>query len=367
MIGVADLYVLGGGQPGMALQRPVVLPRAKALPAVLAAVLAVLTAGCGRRAAEWKETRTLMGTLVSVTAVAGAEDVARAAVEAAFGAVARVEGLMSLHDEASELSLVNAGVGEGLVAVSAETFSVLEAALGYCEASGGAFDVTVGPLVRAWGFYRSGEAGVPPEVAIAALLPSVGWETVKLEPESRAVSFAREGMEIDLGAIAKGYAADVAAEAALAAGARAVLVDAGGDIRCAGLTAQGCPWRIGVQHPRRRGELVGVLEITDRAVTTSGDYERFFVYDGVRYAHIIDPRTGWPVANGVESVTVLAPTAMQADALSTSLFVLGPVEGLALAGEYPGVSALIMTADPLDPGRLVYHRTPDLADLELSQ
>ncbi|GAH79347.1 unnamed protein product, partial [marine sediment metagenome] len=121
-------------------------------------------------------------------------------------------------------------------------------------------------------------------------------------------------------------------------------------------------WRIGLQHPRKRDEYVRIFELTDCAVATSGDYERFFVHEGVRYAHIIDARTGWPVGNGVESATVLAPTATQADALSTSIFVLGAEEGLELIRGYGGVSAMIITADPGDPLGAVFHCTPDLAE-----
>ncbi|GAH80068.1 unnamed protein product, partial [marine sediment metagenome] len=175
----------------------------------------VLICGCGREGVMLSASRTQMGTLVAITAVAPTEEVARRALEAGFAEVARVEAVMSLHDPDSDLSRMNAEASGGTATVSDEMMALLEEALGYCEATGGAFDITIGPVVRAWGFHRLDGRMMGAE-DVAALMPTVGWDKLRLDPAAGTVSFDVPGMEVDLGAIAKGYAADRAAEAMVA-------------------------------------------------------------------------------------------------------------------------------------------------------
>ena len=185
---------------------------------------------------------------------------------------------------------------------------------------------------------------MPTPGAIAKKLPLVGYKNIQFDDSSHSVGFAVDGMGLDLGAIAKGWAVDRAMEKIMARGIHNAIIDAGGDLRIIGARPGKDFWRIGVQHPRDQGALLMTFELKDTAIVTSGDYERFFIADGVRYHHVLDPATGQP-ARGCQSVTVLAPTAAEADACATAAFVLGPAQGLAFLRARPGVRGVIVGAD----------------------
>ncbi len=256
-----------------------------------------------------------------------------------------VDKLMSTYREDSELVRLNRHAADSPFPVSAETLEVLEAASAVSEATGGAFDITVGPLVDAWGFGPQRAGGQPAPEALAALLRSVGWRKLRLDRSRRTVSKSAPTLHCDLSGIAKGYAVDRAAEALAALGCRAYLVEVGGELRAAGANAAGRPWRVGIERPDSAGRMVHrILRITDTAVATSGDYRNFQVINGRRYSHILDPRTGQPAARGAASATVLHPSAMRADALATALLVLGEAEGLALA-ERADLAVLLLLRD----------------------
>ncbi|HEY9900788.1 MAG TPA: FAD:protein FMN transferase [Pantanalinema sp.] len=280
------------------------------------------------------QVRYAMGTLWTIEARGPGVD---EAMERAFTEVKRLDGCLSTYRPESELSRVNRGAARGWVGVSAETLALLRRSLSYAEQSGGAFDPTVAPLVRAWGFkyldYR-----MPDEAAIARARAKVGYRGVRLDPR-RGVRFERPGMELDLGAIAKGYAVDRALAVLRANGAIAARVDAGGNQGVWGPPEVGEAWSFGIKHPREEGEVLGVVPLKAGGVSTSGDAERGFWKDGVRYGHVVDPATGRPV-QGRLSVTVVAPTAEEADALSTTLYVLGPERGRAYLANHPGAAAL---------------------------
>jgi thiamine biosynthesis lipoprotein len=228
-------------------------------------------------------------------------------------------------------------------------FQTMMAASRQChDASGGAFNPAVGPLVEAWGFFRGGAAHdfPPSETAIAEALALCDFAQVELHGNG-ATRLNREGMRLDFGAIAKGYAVDVAFERLLAAGHSNLIVNLGGNMRCEGERPGGGLWRVAVRDPRGGldGEAMGMLRLGGGlAVATSGDYEQFFELDGRRYSHIMDPRTGRPVA-GMAQVTVVARTAAEADALSTACFVLGAEAGAALLAKHPGSGAMFVTVD----------------------
>jgi len=271
-------------------------------------------------AAEQRDGFFAMDTVVELTSVGGDR-----APEAARRAVKDVEGWADCYESGAELYRLNLSAGGGPVRVSKGLAEVLEVALRVAEKSGGAFDPTVLPLIEAYGF--NGEKyRVPGNGEIAEILPHVDYRRIGLNGDSVEIP---EGFALDLGGAAKGYAVDRALDAMKAAGAEAGLVNIGGDISAFGERAGGGPWTIGVQHPRAPGELFAVLELQDGAVATSGDYERYFVVDGVRYHHILDPKTGRP-ARGLVSVTVTAPSCVLADAYATAVFVLGPERGMAL-------------------------------------
>jgi len=287
---------------------------------------------------ELRRARLLMGTVVEITLLdGGAENNAEAALEAAFNAMAEVEACMSAHRDDSETARLN--VAAGPLEVSAATAEVLELGLRVAAASGGAFDLTLGRLKALWGFDGDGPR-VPDDAEIAAALRGIGPEALRLE--GRRVTKGDAVLGIDLGAIAKGYAVDRAVAALQAAGIRRASVNAGGDLRLLG-NHGGRPWRIGIQHPRDPQGVLVTLELAAAAVVTSGDYERFFEVDGVRYHHILDPRDGRP-ADACQSVTVVAASAAEADALATAAFVLGPEAGRLLVESWGGM-ALIVAAD----------------------
>lgn len=292
---------------------------------------------------EHVESQFLMDTYVTVRAFGeGAKD----AVSAAFEEMRRIEGLTSRFVPTSDVSRVNQAAGLDPVQVSDETFMLLEKAQECSELSGGAFDVTIGPVVDAWGFGTE-SPHVPDPDTLAKAVALVNFRAVELDPGQKTVRLATPGMSIDLGGIAKGYAADRAAAVLREHGVRHALIDAGGNIVAVGTRPDGSPWHIGIRDPRGSGptDTIGpVVEISDAAVVTSGDYERFFIEGGQRYHHIFDPKTGRP-ADRAESATIIAPNSVDADILSTAVFVLGPVEGPKILEGLNGVSAMVVGAD----------------------
>jgi thiamine biosynthesis lipoprotein len=277
----------------------------------------------------------LMGTFFDIQVVGEDEDRARSAIAEAFAEIARVEELLSEWRESSQISEVNRNAGRGPVVVGPELYTVIERSIRISELTGGAFDVTFAACGGLWSFR---EGRVPAAEQIEACLDHVGYGRLRLDPGASSIELPAEGMRIGIGGIGKGFGVDRAAELLESHGFSDYIVDGGGDVRLSGATV-GRPWRVGIAHPRRRGELYGRIEANRGAVVTSGDYERYFERDGRLYHHILDPATGRPATRSV-AVTVMAPTALEADALATGLFVLGPDEGTALVERLDGVEAL---------------------------
>lgn len=282
-----------------------------------------------------------MGTVVQITVAGTSEANARSAMEAAFAEIERVDALVSSYRQESLVALVNREGHNRKISLDKDTFELLRSAVSMSEQSDGAFDVTIWPVSRFWGFDKGGS--LPDKDALEDALKKVGHKYLILDKSSNSVGFKIEGMGIDLGAIAKGWAVDRAMRVLTARGIAHAIVDAGGDLRIVGGRPGKGFWRIGVQHPREQGELLLSLDLTDTAIVTSGDYERFFMQGGVRYHHILDPATGMPAA-GCTSVTVLAPTAAEADAAATAAFVLGAERGISFLRSRPGVRGLIVDA-----------------------
>ncbi len=295
-----------------------------------ALLLAGLAAGCGPAREGETITREFPGMGTTGSLVAPASDAARARDWTArcLAIVADLEARLSVFRPESDLSRVNAAGGTGVV-VSADSLNLIQAALDIGRESGGAFDLTVGPLMAAWGFRGKTPPTSPPtEEEIDEAMQSVGSGHITIS--GRVVRVDRPGVRLDAGGIGKGLAVDRCWEALRHAGARGFLINLGGNMRASGRPANTRPWSVGVRNPFHTDQLLGRLRLEDgMAVATSGHYERFVTIDGVRYAHIMDPRSGRPV-RGMAGVTVLARTAMEADALSTTLFVLGPEAGLAM-------------------------------------
>ncbi|MDR1611658.1 MAG: FAD:protein FMN transferase [Planctomycetota bacterium] len=247
----------------------------------------------------------------------------------AVAAIREVDRLMSPFGEESDVRRLNAAEAGEWVEVSPETWTVVMDALRWHRLSGGAFDPTIGPLKRLFRFDGGELRAWPDETALAEARSKVGAQKLRFEREGMRLIRERPGMLLDLGAIAKGYAVDRAIEVLLRENVASALVEVGGEIRTIGMKGGpgGRPWRTGVRDPRK-DDVLAVMEMSGGAVATSGDYESFFLFDGKRYQHIIDPRTGMPLTGAAASVTVRHPTScMAADALATTLVVLGPDAG----------------------------------------
>lgn len=265
--------------------------------------------------------------------------------EAVADALDGVDLAMSTYKPNSELMRLNRYPVGSVMKISAGLRRVLEKAAEVSAATGGAFDITVGPLVDRWGFGPEDLETEPTISEIDSLLLRVDWKSVGLSPEG--ASRARDGLRLDLSAIAKGFGADMAATALEELGISRYLVEVGGEIRVRGHSDHGRPWQIGVEKPdTMTRESVAVLGLTSGGMATSGDYRNYREVDGKRVSHTIDPRTGWPIDHRLASVTVLADDCVTADAWATALNVLGPDEGLSLAKEAGiAVYMLVRTAD----------------------
>jgi thiamine biosynthesis lipoprotein len=286
----------------------------------------------------FRQSRILMGTSVEITVSQVDPKTAEKAVEAAFQEVERINRLMSHYRPDSEVSQISRHAGEKEVRVSPETLAVIEQALYFSRLSGGAFDITIGPVFRLWNF-REGK--IPDGEELRENLKRVDYKRIRVDRSRSTVYLDDPRMELDLGAIAKGYAVDRAGEVLKKRGVENFLVNAGGDLRVAGRKEKEIPWTIGIQHPRLPSDLIVKVQSKNAGIATSGDYEKYFLKDGERYHHILVPSSGLP-ARECQSVTILAPTAMEADALATTVFVLGPGKGFALIEEMPNVHALIV-------------------------
>lgn len=287
-----------------------------------------------------------MGTSYHITVVDAPDGAGRAEYQSDIDrALARIDASMSTWRADSEISRLNAApVGEAF-ALSEELHAVLAESVRVSALSGGAFDVTVAPVLAAWGFGpRSPGPRVPDAAQLASLAGNVGSAGFVLSHDPPGL-LKRAPRSFELSAIAPGFAVDVVAEAFLARGARDFMIEIGGEVRTAGQNPDGKPWRIGVEQPDAPpGTPVIAVSLRDEAVSTSGDYREFFVADGKRYSHTIDPRTLRPVSHRLASVTVIAPTCMRGDAMSTALMVLGPEAGMALA-EREGLAVYMLLRD----------------------
>lgn len=283
-----------------------------------------------------------MDTLVSIRASGKG---ARQAVDQAFDEIRSVEFLLSSYVPSSDISRVNSEAGRGYVTVSSDTLWVLERARQFYWKTSGAFDVTVAPLVRLWGF-DSGNYRVPTNEEIQDVLQLVGFDKVLIDEVQVAVRFEREGMSLDLGGVGKGYAVDRAYSLLEKQEVDSAFISAGtSSIRVLGAKPGGKPWRVGIGHPRSPGEYLGVISLrSGDALGTSGDYQQYFEKDGVVYSHIIDPHTGLQPRD-LSAVTILARNALDADILSTAVFVLGSVKGMELVESLKGVEAVLFTAN----------------------
>jgi thiamine biosynthesis lipoprotein len=285
-----------------------------------------------------------MGTEVSF-AVFTVDDVGgQKAIGDAISEIRRLEAMMTTWRDDSEISRINQNAGIQPVAVSPETIEVIDAAEQSSKLSGGAFDISFYALKGLWHFDEDREAKIPPLAEIKKRLSLIDYRKIKVDHEKRTVFLEKKGMAINLGGIAKGYAVDRAVAVLKRAGFANAIVQAGGDLMCAGSKA-GQPWTSGIRDPRgARGEVFAVMRLVDHAFSTAGDYERYFVIDGKRYHHIIDPRTGFPAMQS-RSVTIYAPNATLADGIDDAIFILGWKKGFEMIDKLEDVGAVVVDGE----------------------
>ncbi len=297
--------------------------------------------GCGKPKQFFSQTQVLMGTIAEIKIISEDPILAEETIKRCFERIKEIDDKMSVHNPESELSLLNRSAGKGM-RVSKDLFYVLEKSLAYAKLSDGGFDVTIGPLTELWGFSED-KGIVPSRAQIAQKAVLVDYQQVRLNPRNREVFLPIEGMKIDLGGVAKGYAVEEAMEIIKAAGIKDALVDIGRNIKVIGKNPYNKPWMIGLAHPRKVGEILSAFPLKGgMSVATSGDYEHFFIEDGRRYHHLLDPKSGYPT-NLCISVTIITPSAMIADILSTAVFVLGEVAGMELLEKLDTVEGVIVT------------------------
>jgi thiamine biosynthesis lipoprotein len=313
-------------------------------PRILTACLLSLLPGLVQ--AEWfQREEAIMGTRVAVELWSEDAALAGRAMDEVIAEMRRTDELMSTYKPESQLSQVNAHAHERPVQVDADIIEVVERALAMSKLSGGAFDITYASVGYLYD-YRAHQRPTDQQIAVA--LPGVDYRQVQVDREARTIRFLRKGVRIDLGGIAKGYAVDRSVEHLRKLGIEHAMVNAGGDTRLLG-DRRGKPWVVGIRDPRNEGRVVTRLPLQDEAISTSGDYERYFEEDGVRYHHILVPGTGQS-ARGVRSATVIGADATLTDALSTTVFVLGVERGMRLIAGLQGVEAVVVD----DQGRIYY-------------
>lgn len=289
------------------------------------------------------DTRLAMGSSLTLVAWSAEETGVRAAFDAVYQEFDRLDALLSVWKPESDVVRLNRAAGGSPVAVSPETIEVLDLARRISDETGGTFDVTFGALTDVWKFDHDLDGTVPAADAIASRLKLVGYQDIQLNRAAGTAFLARRGMRVHLGGIGKGYAVDRAVAILRARGLADFLVQAGGDLYAGGRKGD-TPWRLGIADPRNAdGPPFATIELSDLTLSTSGDYERFFMKDGVRYHHILDLRTGQP-ARRCRSVTLVSKQAVVADALAKGVFVLGPEEGMALIERLPDVEGVIVSA-----------------------
>jgi thiamine biosynthesis lipoprotein len=297
--------------------------------------------------AEWIEhvEDGIMGTRIVVELWAEDRAKGEEAVQAVLAEMRRIDAAMSTYKPTSEVSLVNARAASAPMKISQELFDLLATSIEYSKITRGAFDITYASVGY---MYDYRERVRPDEKDIQSALPGVNYRHLILDPKNRTVKFAREGVRIDLGGIGKGHAGARGSASQPERGFEHALVTAGGDSRIIG-DRFGNPWVVGIRHPDRKDEVIARIPLEDAAISTSGDYERYFDENGVRYHHILDPKTGHP-ASKVRSATILGPTATRTDGLSKTAFVLGAEKALEIYNELEDIDAILVTPD----GRVLY-------------
>lgn len=318
------------------------VPYPQKLPILLASLLLLpVIFSCAPKEHELqRRTQFIMGTLVEITVREPDPEKAQLAITSAFDEMRRLEKLMSTHIADSEIFRLNAQTGNATpLAISPEVLAVIERGIHWGNQSNGALDISIGPVSQLWQF-EDENPSLPNAQKLTQAVRLVNFREIGMDGSN--VRLKQPGMSLHLGAIGKGYAVDRAMTVLEENGIRHGLINAGGDLKVLGERKDGQPWNIGLQHPRQPEKMIASFTLKDKAVATSGDYQKYFIKEKTRYHHILDPANGMP-ARGVISCTIVAENVMDADALATTVFVLGPEKGMALVESLDGVETMIVT------------------------
>jgi thiamine biosynthesis lipoprotein len=288
----------------------------------------------------YKKSKALMDTFVTINVVSESKETADTAIENAFAVIEKYGDLINFFSDKSELTAINKSAGIHEVRVSPETLDTIEKAVYVSAKSGGAFDPTIGPVIKLWDFLNKIK---PSDAEIRKNLPLVNYKNIIIDKSKSTVFLKNKDMLLDLGGIAKGYAADLAVQDLKKRGISSGLVAIAGDIKAFGLKPDKKPWVVGIKNPRQKSkddEIIARVPLSDKAISTSGDYERFFVMDGQRFHHLLIPQTGYPAYTS-QSATVIADKGVMTDAFDNAMFILGPEKGIELANKM-GMDAMII-------------------------
>jgi len=311
---------------------------------ILALILifsSVILNGCTSKE-PMEDTQFLLGTVCTITIY---DHQSQETLKKVFDRIKEIDDRMSANKEGTEVDKIAAAAGKSYVKVSDDTFYVIEKGKEYSEKSGGIFDISIGPLVKLWGI-GTDSARVPSQTEIDGKESLINYKDILLNKDEKSVMLKKEGMMLDLGGIAKGYAADEAARILKENKVEHAIVNLGGNVVAINDNVNGKPWNIGIQNPfDTRGTIVGSIAVTNKTVVTSGIYERFLEVNGVRYHHILNPFTGYPMESGLASVTIVTDSSIDADAMTKNLFYSGVDKGMALLKSTPDVEAIFITKD----------------------
>ncbi|MBM9605309.1 FAD:protein FMN transferase [Desulfopila inferna] len=294
---------------------------------IFSAAAIIFAVNHANRKRIFKESRNSLYTIVTITVATNSEELAKTAIDAAYQELDRLGKLLNFYADNSELSAVNQNAGNAPVIVSPDTLEIIKAAVFAGGQTNGGFDVTIGPVVKLWNFK---DKTMPTKDQVTENLADVGFKNIVIDEAASTVFLKKAGVQIDLGGIIKGFAADKAVEILKRHGIEDGIVAVAGDIATFGTQLNGRPWHIGIQNPRQEGNddaLLATVDLRDKGISTSGDYQRFFIADGVRYHHLLNPKTGFPESL-CRSVTIIAEKTALTDAFATGIFVMGPDEGM---------------------------------------
>lgn len=305
-------------------------------------MLLILSACAPQARGEINRSDLVLGTVCTLRLIDGGSS---KTADEIFKRLKAIEDAMSANKDGTQIAEINAKAGKEAVKVGADTFYVIQKALEYARQTEGALDPSVGPLVKLWDI-GGDKARIPAKSEISRVLPLIDYRKVEMNAATLTVRLPASEMRLDLGAIAKGYAADEIARILEKHKVKAAVVDLGGNVLVYGKKKDGTPWRVGVQDPSSdRGDYIGLVTGPAMTVVTSGIYERFFIEEGVRYHHLLDPKTGYPAKNNLTSVSIITASSIDADALSTSTFILGLEKGMKLVESNPEISAVFIDSE----------------------